>query len=168
MSLTLSITISSSTLLLTSSIYIDIGSNFFHHIIYVSNILSSHLANDIKEKTIEIMKTAFDPFVSTRLGGMALWCKIFDTMDLKERKKFIQGTVSGRALEFMSYNPNAVLLGVKIIACYDDAKNIKEFLFKEVATKFKEFLKDKDAAKFLIYVFSGELDIELVNRFRSE
>lgn len=89
-------------------------------------------------------------------------------MDLKERKKFIQSTVSGKCLELMSYNPNAVLLGIKIIAGYDDAKNIKEFLFKELGTKFREFLKDKDASKFLIYVFSGELDVELVNRFRSE
>ncbi len=114
------------------------------------------------------MKTAFDPFVTARLGGMALWCKIFNQMDLKDRKKFIQGTVSGRAFELMGYNPNAVLLGVKIIAGYDDAKNIKEFLYKEVGAKFKEFLKDKDASKFLIYIFSGEMDMELVNRFRSE
>lgn len=114
------------------------------------------------------MKQAFDPFVTSRIGGIALWCKIFNSLDLKERKKFIQGTVSGKCLELMSYNPNAVLLGVKIIAAYDDAKNIKEFLFKELGEKFREFLKDKDSSKFLIYIFSGELDVELVNRFRSE
>lgn len=123
------------------------------------------LGDSLQENIIKAFKASFESFKETRLFGSLLFCKAFDILELKERKKFLSATITGKVFDIIKYNPNFVLAFIKIYCTFDDHKNMKEQILKEIGGNFSGFLVDLEASKLIMFMFTGDFDNDIKKRF---
>lgn len=99
--------------------------------------------------------------------GILLFCRAFDSLGLKERKKMLMNTINSKVISSLMYNPNFMMVIIKVLNAFDDYKNLKGLVLTELGDSYDKLMEEDIGNKLLMYIFSQELDNEVKKRFKT-
>lgn len=123
------------------------------------------LADDRRRQVLEQLRENLEPLMGTNIAGILLYCRIFDSIELKEKTKLIKKCLAKKLVDLLKLNPNILFLLVKITNSYDDSGNIATIVYNEVIANFNFFVENQQAVTYLFYVLCEDFEKELGSKF---
>jgi hypothetical protein len=123
------------------------------------------LPEDLQKPLLEELKENLESLLETKINGILLYCKVFDTAELKDKTKMLKKCIAKKLDELVKKNQNVLFLFAKITHSYDDSGNIATILYNEILANLNAFVENQVTVTYLFYILCEDFDKEFGAKF---